>query len=144
MSTGAPEPAIFSDGRYLICACNVGYLVQGPPDMVAVVRFGGLLDFTFGQPEHESIFMHPLYEFGLKIYAFQVIENSPRLAAYLRTYSNEYTAESPGPYAAYRHWVVPFHDQTLEVVAKAALVLGTTNLSPRDAVREFAAREANP
>lgn len=132
MDTGSPCPAIHSDERRLLCAyyANARALPEGT---VAILRFDGVLQFRLGYPNDEALHGHPLAKFGLKHYAACLVENSPLLAE-IENQNRVHAAFRPGLYDKFRHWVVTFHDETLEVVALRAELVGTSQLPPHQAV----------
>lgn len=123
MDTGAPMPGIYCGGDKLVLA----YIVSaGPPseyEEYAVVKFSGVLHHTFGYPSDETLGTHPLYKLGLSLYAFNVISDSP----VIHELGARNATVFPGSESMYRdrqHWIVPFHDETLEVVGQSAEVVG--------------------
>jgi hypothetical protein len=134
MDTGSPCPAIHSDGRRLLCAYYVG--ANAPTEgTVAILRFKGVLQFRFGYPNDEVLHGHPLSKLGLKHYAAYVVENSP-LISEIENQNRVHPAFRLGMYEKFRHWVVTFRDETLEVVARHAELVGTSQLPPHQAVCE--------
>jgi hypothetical protein len=132
MSTGAPCPAVHSDGQNLLCAYFISSTVA-PDGSVAILKFEGVLQYRFGYPSDEALGGHPLYQFGLEQYGFFAVKNSPLIAEIER--QNEcHSRHRPGIFAKFRHWVVTFHDDTLEVIALRGNVSGQTELSPERAV----------
>jgi len=72
-----------------------------------VLRLSGVAWYHFGAPTDEAVATHPLYAVGLGFYGFWEVLDSPRV-----------------PHGgALRHWVITFHDETLEVVAASASVV---------------------
>jgi hypothetical protein len=69
-------------------------------------------------------------------YQAYLVENSP-LIAEIENQNRVHRAFQPGMYSNFRHWVVTFHDETLEVVALRAAVVGTSQLPPDRAVCEL-------
>ena len=133
MDTGAPMPAIQVNDSGLF----VAYIVSEPSldgklEEYAVVQFNNVLQHTFGYPNDEALGMHPLYKFGLAFYAFNEVINSP----YVADIANRNDKQFPGSkerYLKFRHWVVTFHDETLEVVGLSAKVIGTIEAASGDA-----------
>lgn len=119
MDTGAPCPAIAlrEDGLY------VAYSVAQREDEYAIVRFGGVLQHVFGYPNDEALGQHPLYEAGLKFYAFNAVIDSPHVRE-LAERNERAFAGSRVRFLERRHWVVTFHDETLEVVGMSIEFLG--------------------
>lgn len=137
MNSGAPMPAIHSDESRLLCAYNVGRIVAAQ-DMVAVLRFEGMLQFRFGYPNDEALLGHPLAKFGLSYYSAYVVENSP-LIAEIENQNRVHSRHQSGIYEDFRHWIITFHDETLEVVAMRGMFVGLTELPPSRAVCELGA-----
>jgi len=132
MSTGAPRPALHSNGNGLVCAYFINSTVAsaGP---VALFKFEGVLHYRFGYPNDEALQGHPLYQFGLEHYGFLIVENSP-LIAEIEKQNECHRQHRPGIYAGFRHWIVTFHNDTLEVIALRGSVTGQTDVSPEKAV----------
>jgi hypothetical protein len=139
MDTGAPHPAVHSDGRRLLCAYYVGATVM-PEETVAILKFDHVLEFRFGYPNDEALHGHPLARFGLGCYAAYHVENSP-LIAEIENQNRVHHLYKPGMYGKFRHWIVTFHDETLEVVARSATVAGISKLTPSEAVCESPRQE---
>jgi hypothetical protein len=135
MDAGSRCPAIHSDEHRLLCAYYVsdGVLPQGT---VAVLRFEGVLQFRLGYPNDEALHGHPLVKQGLENYQTYLVENSS-LIAEIENQNRVHPAFRPGMYDRFSHWVVTFHDETLEVVALRAAVVGTSQLPPGRAVCEL-------
>ena len=126
METGAPMPGIASDGRQLLVAYIVrdGGAVETFEECYAVVSFSGVLQHTFGYPNEDVLSEHPLYSLGLEAYAFNEIANSPYVGELAARNARAFP-ESKARYLKHKHWIVTFHDETLEVVANAVEFLGT-------------------
>jgi hypothetical protein len=132
MEPGAPSPAVHSKGQDLLCAYVISSTVA-PVRSVAILKFEGVLQYRFGYPNDEALPGHPLYQFGLGYYGFFTVENSPLISEIGK--QNEFHRQHhPGIYKKFRHWVVTFHDETLEVIALRGNVSGRTELSPEKAV----------
>jgi hypothetical protein len=132
METGAPSPALHSDGHNLLCA----YLISStavPVRSVAILKFEVVLHHRFGYPNDEALQGHPLYPFGLKHYGFFTIENSP-LISEIEKQNECHRQHRSGIYAKFHHWIVTFHDETLEVIALRGNISGQSELSPEKAV----------
>jgi hypothetical protein len=110
----------------------VGYISEfvAEPDsghaLFAVVRFCDVLQHTFGYPNDEALQGHPLYAFGLEFYCFNEIHSSPTVRE-LASRNESLFPGSAKHYLKYNHWVVTFHDETLEVIAKSIAFLGTVS-----------------
>lgn len=132
MNCGAPCPAIHSDENRLLCAYYIGE--EGDTDTVAVLRFEVVLQFRMGYPNDEALNGHPLAKYGLESYRSYTVENSP-LIVELENQNRVHAGHRPGMYGRFCHWIVTFHDETLDVVALRALVVGRSQLPPSQAVR---------
>jgi hypothetical protein len=132
MDIGAPCPAVHSDGHNLLCAYFINSTVA-PAGSVALLKFEALLQYKFGYPNDEVLQGHPLYQFGLTQHDFFVVENSP-LIDEIEKQNRCHRQHRSGIYAKFRHWIITFHDETLEVIALRGTVIGQTRLSPDEAV----------
>jgi hypothetical protein len=128
------EPSRHSDGHDLLCAYFINSPVA-PAGSVALLKFESVLQYRFGYPNDEALQGHPLYHFGLKPYDFFVVENSP-LIDEIEKQNRYHPQHRPGIYAKFPHWVITFHDETLEVIALRGTIMGQTQLSPDRAVCE--------
>lgn len=135
MDTGAPLPALFSNSKGdLYIAYYVSRLEDASLGKVALLRFSVVLHFRFGHPNEDVLHAHPLYENGLKHYEFHIVEHSP-LIAELEERNSVHPRHVPGMYKSrFKHFVVTFHDETLEVVAKEGVVAGRSSLPPNKSV----------
>ena len=124
MDTGAPMPSIVVDDRELY----VGYIVRDSESVdgasYAVVRFSGVSQHTFGYPNDEALDGHPLYTFGLAFYAFNEIANSPCLKELAARNAKSHPGSEPR-FLRRKHWIVSFHDETLEVIGDSVEFIGT-------------------
>lgn len=85
-------------------------------DLRGKLKFKWVLQFTFGYPNEEAINGHRYYKFGLMPFMFVEIQDSEIIknisaANKVHPYHNE------EHFKKYRHFVFPFHDTTLEVIA---------------------------
>ena len=113
MEPGAPMPQVKTVGDRLFVAyvCRnpafPGWDSKAPPDhpgfevYSAILEFSGVKSFTLGPPSDEKLPEHPLYSAGLEAYGFYEITGGD----------------------AIRRWIITFHDETLDVSARAATVL---------------------
>ncbi len=117
MDVGSPEPAVYENGgtAWVAYRCNnpdfpgsgsdARQNHPGFDEYCAVLRFTGVESLTLGPPGGEQLHEHSLHDAGLEPYSFQVVEDSDEA--------------TEGETA---HWVVTFHDETLEVIAEDAEV----------------------
>lgn len=122
MDTGAPIPSIVlrEEGLY------VAYAVSGQGQDYAIVRFRGVLQHTFGYPNDEALGQHPLFKIGLKFYAFNEVVASPYVEDLAKRNEKAFPGRA-GRILERRHWVVTFHDETLEVIGEVVEFLGTVS-----------------
>jgi hypothetical protein len=126
-SSGAPLPHVLADEHRL----TVIYLAQvldpewdgttvrvvspASDEPCVVVRFD-LIAFTFGPPNDEAIAGHRLAKEGLAPYGSYEVINS-RWIANLEKANRVHHNHTPESFAGYRHFILTFHDSTLEVVS---------------------------
>ena len=103
-------------------------------------QFCALKGFCITQwanPNDEVLNAHPLYGSGLGFYGFHEVENSPMIADLDRR-NQVHRRHVAGDYIKrFRHWIMTFHDETLEVVARNAGFVRTSENAPGLAVREL-------
>jgi len=96
-----------------------------------------MLYYAMGYPNDEVLHGHPLYEYGLEHYQFHLISDSPLLNE-LERRNQIHARHVKGMYSTkFSHWVITFHDETLEIVAASAAVAGVTKDHPAIAVRRL-------
>jgi len=134
MDTGSPIPSVHCDGHRLLCAYHIKHEMI-PGAITALLKFEHVLQFRFGYPNDEALHGHPLYNFGLRHYGFYLVEKSP-LVAEIESQNRVHIAYKPGMYAGFRHWIVTFHDEILEVIALRAAIVGHSQLPPYRAICE--------
>ena len=115
MDLGSPEPAVYENRgtAWVAYRCDngdsagwgigAGLSDAAPAECCAVLRFTGVESLTLGPPGDERLHEHPLHDAGLEPYSFHVVEDSDEA--------------TEGQTA---HWIVTFHDETLEVIAEDA------------------------
>ena len=83
----------------------------------AVLRFPVCQIVKFGYPNDEALPGHPLYSKGLSYYGlFEVLDSS-----WIKTLAEQNLVSFPNPgpsRPSRRHFVVTFHDSTLECIAE--------------------------
>ena len=140
MCMGAPMPEIALVESNLYIAYIVSS-AHNPEEPYAIVRFGGVLQHTFGYPNDEALGAHPLYDYGLQYYSFNEILTSPYLKQ-LGARNNSVFPGSAGHFTSFRHWLVAFHDETLEVVGSTVELVHVGQYeSARHAIASFLATE---
>jgi hypothetical protein len=126
----APKPAPYESPVLQIIdgELHISYLIAPEAlsvtghEQCAVVKFSGVLVFSYGYPNDEALPGHPLYGYGLEYYSFNVIENSPRIEE-LRKQNAVCFPIDRLPWN-YRHFIVTFQDETLDVVCGEISFLG--------------------
>lgn len=150
--SGAPCPLVLLEEG----ATTVVYFCPNPPpgwdgstatmrgsdaagEPAAIVRFVGTRATSFGAPNDEAFAGHPLAARGLHPYgAFEVLHSSWIRA--LERMDRVHPGHTAGMFAAYRHFVLAFHDTTFECVARSYACERSTGpltaLVAREALRE--------
>ena len=144
MDTGAPMPHIqLFDRGELLC----GYMVSEPTissddqEEFAVVAFHRVSQFTFGYPNDETLRTHPLYGHGIRFYAFNQMVDSPYLEELGRRNASMFPG-SEGMWTSKQHYIVAFHDETLEVVCAGVDYLGSLGAkSASEAINKIKAEQ---
>ena len=109
-NTGAPCPLVVtSEARAL-------FSFETPAGEVQTAEFVGCTAVRFGFPNDEVLHGHPLYGAGLQFYAAHQIAGSPWLAE-LRQIEALHRRAPAVPFADSRHYLLAFHDSTLEAIA---------------------------
>jgi hypothetical protein len=78
--------------------------------------FHGLMIFKFGYPNEEAISGHKLYKVGLKPFGFYEIQHSNWIKK-IEKANRVHPYHKKKVFFNKRHYIFPFHDSTLEVVA---------------------------
>lgn len=130
-SAGAPLPHIFADEGSLLIA----YLANVPDpsfdgtnprsvsattgnQSVAILTADTYLALQFGPPNDEAISGHRLYGLGLQPYsAFEVLNSS--WIGSLEKANRVHSSHTPGLFSGYRHFILTFHDSTLEFITQS-------------------------
>ena len=126
---GAPLPMIVSDDHVLqvfyylpsrignaMAPESVTFSQASAP--VAVVMFHGTWASYFGSPNDEALNGYPLYEKGLGPYAtFEVLQS--RWIASMARQNAVHPRHTDALFAGLRHFIMTFHDSTLEIVARS-------------------------
>ncbi|TPM30694.1 hypothetical protein [Mesorhizobium sp. B2-3-5] len=129
LSAGAPLPHIFADeGRLLIA-----YLANIPDpsfdgtnprsvsaatsnQTVVILAADPYLALQFGPPNDEKISGHRLHGLGLQPYSAFEVENSSWIGSLERA-NRSHSSHAPELLSGYRHFILTFHDSTIEFVA---------------------------
>lgn len=118
-SAGAPIPFVVASEQKCLLAF---YGPDNEDEHVRVVEFVNCRSVKFGFPNDEVLSGHPLWGHGLKPYAAHEILGSRWLAAVRDNESVHPQATKPVPYPATRHFLLTFHDSTVEALADDMIV----------------------
>lgn len=121
MDFGAPLPDVATIGPWDV---EVTYNVPGAADLPrAMVRFHGVMAHYLGWPNEEVFHAHPLYDRGASPGdAFEVLNSSWRDELMKLNRAHPYHRDEH--FAVYRHFIIPFHDETFECLARNYTVMG--------------------
>jgi hypothetical protein len=120
-TAGAPEPRVVASERRTL----FGYYVpDGDADTgeVRVAEFVGCTSVRFGSPSDETLNGHPLYGHGLQFCAAHEVIGSSWLSE-VRRMESTHPRALPHPLPEARHFLLAFHDSTLEAIARDVVVL---------------------
>lgn len=135
MDTGSPRPALYlADGGALHCAYYTRQKDQ-LSEGTAELQFNQVIFFKFGWPNEEVLAAHELYPYGLGFYGFFLVENSP-LIRDLAKRNSIHPRHYPPNWDRRRHYVITFHDETLEVISDMATVVEEFDLTADWAVTQ--------
>ncbi|HOY05267.1 MAG TPA: hypothetical protein PLO67_07690 [Saprospiraceae bacterium] len=79
--------------------------------------FKSVLQFTFGYPNEEAISGHRYYKLGLLPFKFVEVQDSEVISNIIKA-NRVHPNHKDEQFKEWKHFVFPFHDTTLEVVAK--------------------------
>ncbi|MPZ25241.1 MAG: hypothetical protein GEV12_02000 [Micromonosporaceae bacterium] len=108
-----PDPDPNWDGRYV----NVVDAGQPGPAALGLVEFTGAYLTSFGGLNDEAMGGHPLYGRGLDFYCAHVVPDSTWITAAERA-NSVHPSHRGGWHQRYHHYVLCFHDETLECMAE--------------------------
>jgi hypothetical protein len=102
---------------------------------IGVVEFKRMTSIKIGSPNDEVLRGHPLWGSGLEFYSAHEVKNSPWITELMQVdRAHEHFDESR--WAGRRHFVLTFHDETLECIAKWTI----TRTAPGATMAEALAR----
>jgi hypothetical protein len=127
---GAPCPLVLASEGKLMVVYHVSDVSEGwdgttvtivgpdaPGQPAVIVRFSRVTASMFGPPNDEAFSGHPLASRGLHPYgAFEVFDSS--WVRRLERMNAVHPRHRPESYATCRHFVLAFHDSTLECIAQ--------------------------
>jgi hypothetical protein len=109
-----PEPDPDWDGTYV----RIVHAGQTTPSALGLVEFTGVYLTTFGGLNDEAIDGHPLSGRGLVAYQAHLVHNSSWIAEAERA-NSVHPQHRGGWYQQYNHYILCFHDETFECIAKS-------------------------
>ena len=101
---------------------------------IACITFENYRDIKFGGPNDEAISGHPLAEYGLQAYSFQLVENSPWIEERIDM-NKVHPLHSDSLFDGLKHYIYFFHDSCYEVLCKSY----TFEFSGKKNMKEFVA-----
>jgi hypothetical protein len=132
MDTGAPLPHVLSSGNQTIVLfhCGLDHDPEWDGKTVTTIdthdnqerrfawmRFDGVTACLFGPPNDEALNGHPLWGHGLEFYQFHTVTNSGWIAE-LQERNRVHRHHKDELWYQLQHFVITFHDETLEVIAR--------------------------
>lgn len=112
---GAPMPVLISGLRTFVAF----YLSDSEDDYgIGVVEFKRVTSVKMGSPNDEALRGHPLRGSGLEPYQAHKVRNSTWITE-LMDVNRVHSAFQDSYWSAAHHYVLTFHDETLECVAQA-------------------------
>lgn len=126
MDFGSPSPVILSNDNELFVSFyadkNDG--LDTPIERntiydtgIIVLKFKDFLKYTFGLPSNETIQGHPYYKLGMRACALYELKQSD-LICHLQNIEKVHPYYNPEKWNEYKHYVLTFHDNMFECVAK--------------------------
>jgi hypothetical protein len=125
-SAGAPQPFIVSSEERTL----IGFYARGEDaeqrnsDAVTVAELVGCTSVKFGFPNDEVLDGHRLDDPGLGYYEPHEVDNSAWLIE-LRAIEAVHEHAPQVPFENARHYVLTFHDSTLEAIARDVRLVGS-------------------
>lgn len=126
MDFGSPSPTILSNDHELFLAF---YADDKNPSTIPkesntvydtgifAVKFKMCLKYTFGMPGSEAIEGHPYRKLGLRSYSFYELKGSDLIQS-LQNIDKIHPRYDPLKWKTYKHYILTFHDNMFECVAK--------------------------
>jgi hypothetical protein len=143
---GTPMPVLLSGLRTFVAFClgehdslSGGTNARGPDPHadhgIGVVEFKRVTSVKTGSPDDEVLRGHPLWGSGLEFYRAHEVKNSPWIAELMEV-DRAHEGFDESQWSGRRHFVLTFHDETLECVAKWTI----TRTAPGATMPEVLAR----
>lgn len=110
MDTGAAMPSVISNDSELLV---LFFDNSDSKDNCIVLRFAQFLSFKFGLPNDEALNLHKYFHLGLKPYSFFELQDSDWFNEI-----NIFNNWDVNRWEDYKHYIITFHDNTFECIAK--------------------------
>lgn len=126
MDCGSPSPMIVSnDSELFIAFYSYKQSTTLEPQErntvydtgIFALNFKSYLKYSFGLPSNETIEGHPYYKLGIKSFAFYELKGSD-LIKQLEDIEKVHPYYTPDKWTDYKHYILTFHDNMFECVAK--------------------------
>ena len=136
---GAPMPVLIVGLRTF-----VAFYIPGSRDDhgIGVVEFKGVESVMMGSPNDEVLQGHPLWGSGLEFYRPQQVRNSPWIADLIRV-NRVHSQFREDHWSAIRHFLLPFHDETIECAAREAVTSTEPAATMAKVVADLSARSVS-
>ena len=117
---GAPMPHLLANGyrTFLLFYLKDSYSEGSRTESVALVQFHRCLSAKLGDPNEEVFHGHPLEGKGLEPYTAQIVRNSKWIHE-LEAINKVHSPYNPEFWRSLNHYILWFHDDTFECVAKS-------------------------
>jgi hypothetical protein len=102
----------------------------------AIVEFKRMTSVKIGPPNAEGLHGHALWGSGLELYSAHEVNNSPWITELMRMESTDEHINQDQWWSGNRHYILTFHNKTLECVAKWTI----TRTAPGATMPEVIAR----
>ncbi len=117
---GAPMPHLLTNGYHTVL---LFYLPNensedGRTESIALVQFHRCMSSKLGDPNEEVFHGHPLNGKGLESYTAQIVQNSKWIKE-LEAINKVHSQYNQELWRSLNHYVLWFHDDTFECVAKS-------------------------
>jgi hypothetical protein len=122
-STGAPSPVLISSELRTFFAFHLIERAENSGRPVQAAEFIRCLSVRFGFPNDEAMGGHLLWGRGLTFYSLHVVEESSWLEE-IRQTERFHPQSDPFPFPDAKHFLLTFHDSTLEAIARDVVPIG--------------------
>lgn len=113
LDTGAPLPEVKSSEFDVEISVYILYT-----EKTAKIIFKKFLQYKFGYPNEEAISGHEYYKLGLSPYSFYELLDSNWINE-LKSRNRVHPYHSDNLFKNYKHYLLPLHDNTFEVIAES-------------------------